>query len=49
MNEQQIEWWKEASVDIMERQRLTREGASGGASDTHVAVGDDGDDGPTPV
>jgi hypothetical protein len=30
MNEQQMDWWKEASAEIMKRRRLAREGASGG-------------------
>ena len=45
MNEQQMEWWKEATAEIMERQRLAREGASGGASATHGDGGDEGGDG----
>jgi hypothetical protein len=49
MNEQQMEWWKDVSAEIMERRRLAREGASGGASVTHGGGGDDGDDGPTSV
>ena len=45
MNEQQMEWWKEATAEIMERRRLAREGASGGASATHGDGGDEGGNG----
>jgi hypothetical protein len=45
MNEQQMEWWKDASAEFMERRRLARERASGSASVTHGG----GDDGPTSV
>ena len=49
MNDQQMEWWKEASADIMERQRIAREEASGGGSVTHGGGGDDVHGGPTSV
>ncbi|KAK1606621.1 hypothetical protein QYE76_030294 [Lolium multiflorum] len=49
MNEQQMEWCKEASVEIMERRRLSHEEASGGGSVTHGGGGDDGRGGPTSV
>jgi hypothetical protein len=43
MNKQQLEWWKDATTEIMERIRLAREGANGGASATHGGGGDGGD------
>ena len=49
MNEQQMEWWNKATAKIMERRRLAREGASGGASATHGDGGDEGGDGPLSV
>jgi hypothetical protein len=49
MNEQQMEWLKEATAEIMERQRLAHEGASGGASSMHGGGGDEGGDGPISV
>jgi hypothetical protein len=49
MNEQQMERWKEASAEIMERRRLAREGASGGGSVTQGGGGDVGHRGPTSV
>ncbi|KAK1662945.1 hypothetical protein QYE76_051104 [Lolium multiflorum] len=49
MNEQQIKWWKEATAEIMERLRIAREGASGGASTTHGGGDDEGGDGPISI
>nr|XP_051197049.1 uncharacterized protein LOC127310409 [Lolium perenne] len=49
MNEQQLEWWKEASAEITERRRLAREEVTGGGSVTHGGGGDEGHDGPTLV
>jgi hypothetical protein len=48
MNEQ-LEWWKEASAEIMARRRLAREEATGGGSVTHGGGGDDGHGGPTSI
>jgi hypothetical protein len=39
MNEQQLEWWKEASAEITARRRLAREEATGGGSVTPGGVG----------
>nr|XP_051214232.1 glutathione S-transferase T3-like [Lolium perenne] len=49
MNEQQLEWWKEASAEITARRILAREEAIGGGSVTHGGGGDDGHGGPTSV
>jgi hypothetical protein len=35
MNDLQLEWWKETTVKIMQRRRLLRQSATGGASVDH--------------
>ena len=45
MNEQQLEWWKDATAEIMERRRLAREEAKGGSSTTHGGGAEGGGDG----
>jgi hypothetical protein len=37
MNEHQLEWWKDSTVEIMKRRRLARQVAWGGASATHAS------------
>jgi hypothetical protein len=45
MNEQQLKWWKEASVEITARQRLAHQDATGGGDVTPGGGGDGADGG----
>jgi hypothetical protein len=49
MNEVQLEWWKETSVEITARRRAAREEATGAVDVTPGGGGDGADGGPTSV